>query len=279
MLVRLDSLGNPVVLLASNSTPQDGAGNRVTQQNAVTKAVEATEPIVESSFGLTHGGGFDFYVAKYASNGPMQWATFVGAEGDELIDAAGLAIRADDAVVIAGATSSIRFAEAGAWDPTFNGAVGTSIFGADCAIALFDADATSLDAATYYGGVGGEGCTGVASDSSLRIYVTGGTTSVDLPIKAGPHQTQRPGPRSAFLAIFGADLGTLLYSGYFGGTGLGHANALELRPPDTATSGRVVFGGESEAGYPLTPAPGTPARGTVTAPPPHGVVSEATLGF
>jgi hypothetical protein len=130
-----------------------------------------------------------------------------------------------------------------------------------------------LLASTYYGGANGEGCTGVEVDSQNRIYVTGGSSSSDLPLKGGPHQSQRPGPRSAFLAVFSADLRTLLHSGYFGGTGLGASNALLIRS-DTASNARVVIAGVAGAGYPLS---AMPARGTVTAPPEHGVLSDLTI--
>ena len=276
MFVRVDPQGNPVVLLATSSTERDEiGGNRVTAQDPVTKAVVTTEPITANGFDGVHDGADDFYVAKYASNGPLLWATYLGGESTELLESGGLAVRADGAIVVAGTTFSANLATAGGWDRTFNGGVNGTAFGGDCGVAVFDGNASALTAATFYGGVSGDGCTGVASDGNLNVYVTGGTTSIDLAIRSGPHQTQLPGARSAFLAVFGSDLSTLRYSGYFGGTGLGHSNAMALRS-DTASSGRVVFAGESQQGYPLS---ATPARGTVTAPPAHGVVTEATLGF
>ncbi len=279
VLVKLDSQGNPVILLATASSSTNVlGGNRVTQQDPVTKDIVATEPIVENAFGLTFGGVSDFYLAKYALNGPLIWATYVGGGSSEIIEGGSLAIRGDDSVVVAGGTNSSNFFTPGAFDTTYNGGAGTDFFGADCGIAVVAPNASSLQAATYYGGASGEGCSAVAVDSRDRIYVTGGSTSLDMPIRSGPFQTTRPGARSAFLGVFGSDLASLLYSGYFGGTGIGNSFGLLVRS-DTASAGRVVFVGLSEAGYPLTPAPGTPARGTVTAPPAHGVVTDATLGF
>jgi len=276
MFVRIDSQGRPVVLLATDSGIP--AGNRVTSQDPVTKAVLTTEPIVENAFGLTFNGGSDLYLAKYALTGSLIWATYVGGGATELVESGNLALRLDDTVVVAAGTNSSNFATLGTWDPTYNGTGGSGYYGADCALAVIAPDASALLAATYYGGVSGDGCSGVAVDSRNRIYATGGSSSPDLPIKAGPHQTELPGPRSAFLTVFSADLSTLYYSGYFGGTGIGNSNALVVRS-DTASSGQVAFAGESEADYPLTPAPGTPERGTVTAPPAHGVLTDATLSF
>jgi hypothetical protein len=280
MQVRLDSQGDPIVLLSTASGTIGGAGgsNRVTSQDPVTKAVLTTEPIVENAFGTSFGGVTDFYIAKYALNGPMLWATYLGGSQSELIETGNLALLPDDTIVVAAATNSPNFATSGTWDTTFNGTGGNGYFAADCALAVIAPDATSLLHATYYGGVGGDGCAGVAVDSRDRIYVTGGSSSTDLPLRAGPLQTERPGPQSAFLAVFSEDLASLLYSGYFGGTGLGNSNALGVRSDD-ASSGRVIFAGQAEESYPLTPAPGSPARGTVTAPPAHGVLTDATLGF
>jgi hypothetical protein len=276
IFVRVDSQGNPVVLLATDSDIP--AGNRVTSEDPLTKAVVTTEPIVESAFGLTFNGGSDFYLAKYDLGGTLIWATYLGGSATELVESANLALRPDDTVVVAAGTNSANFATPGTWDPTYNGTGGSGFYAADCGLAVIAPDASALLAATYYGGASGDGCSGVAVDSRSRIYVTGGSSSPDLPLRAGPHQTQLPGVRSAFLAIFSADLSTLYYSGYFGGTGSGNSNALVVRS-DTASSGHVTFAGQSEASYPLTPAPGTPARATVTAPPAHGVLTDATLGF
>jgi hypothetical protein len=277
IFVRLDPQGNPVVLLSTESTTQNAAGgDRVTSQDPVTKAVLSHEPIAENAFGLAPNGGADLYLAKYALNGPLLWATYLGGASPELVESASLAVRGDGMIAVAGGTFSFDFSTPGAFDPTFNGSASGGIFGGDCGVAVVAPDGSALRAATYYGGVSGDGCTGVAWDSRGRLYVTGGSTSLDLPLRAGPWQRERPGPRSAFLAIFGSeDLASLLYSGYFGGSGLGHSYALLVRSDD-ASSGRVVFVGESEQEYPLSDAP---ARATVTAPPAHGVVTDATLGF
>lgn len=276
MLVQLDAQGNPVVLTTTPSV------DVVTQQDPSTKAVVATAPIAVGGFDTTLAldgalaATMDFYLAKYALDGPQLWSTYLGASGTEALESGNLAVTPNE-IVVAAQTSSGDFVpiNAGAFDTTFNGATNAAgFYTADCAIAVVAPDGSALEATTYYGGAFGEGCSGVAVDTSSRIYVTGGTSSPDLPIEAGPFQTERPGPFSAFLAVFSADLSTLLYGGYFGGSGLGNSVALSLRSSD-ASSGRVVFAGAAEEGYPLQ----SPARGTVTAPPAHGVLSDVTLGF
>jgi hypothetical protein len=264
MLVEIDAQGNPVVLTSTASS------ERVLTQNPTTKVALTTEPIAENGFDTeialdgVLSATFDFYVAKYALNGPMIWSTYIGASGGESLEAGSLYLGANQ-IVVAGQTTSADFTTLGGtpFDPTYNGGTGSN------------ADASALDATTYYGGAFGEGCTSVAVDGSGRVIVAGGTGSPDLPLAAGPQSRTRPGSFSPFLAVFSPDLSTLLYGGYFGGPGIGVANALQLRG-HTASSVQVVFGGLAEDGYPLSSAP---ARGTVTSPPPHGMLTDATLGF
>ena len=266
--VRVDSQGNPIVLWVTEST-----------QRTLPVATPTFEPIAEGTVhDTTFNGATDFYIAKFALNGPLVWATFVGGGGFESADGSNLVLQQGDSIVLAASTTSPNFNPIGSdpFDPTYNGSGNSGYFSADCGIAKLAPDATTLLATTFYGGGTGDACSGIALDAQDRIYVTGGTHSPDLPIASGPHQSERPGPRSAFLAVFTPDLTALLNGGYFGGSGLGNSNALAVRS-STATSGRIVFAGESEAAYPLTPSPGTPARGTVTAPPAHGVLSDVTL--
>ncbi len=268
--VRLDSSGNPIVLYSTASV------KRVLTQSA-TFIVLTDEVITKNAFDATLGGS-DFYLAKYPMNGgPMIWATYLGEVGGEGVESANFAIRPDQSIAVAGVSNSLVLGPVvPGFDPTFNGVGGGGFYSADCAVALLSPTANQLLAASFYGGASGDGCTGVAADSQGRVYVTGGSSSTDLPLRGGPHQSLLPGPRSAFLAVFSADLTTLLQGGYFGGTGLGNSNALLIRS-DTATNARVVIAGEAGAAYPLTPSPGTPARGSVTAPPAHGVVSDLTI--
>ncbi len=276
--VRLDAQGNPVILIGSLSF------DRIATIDPVTFLALTRERIAVSGYDLTLNATdsslfTDLFLAKYALDGPLIWSTYVGGRGDENIDTANFVLRSDDTVVLAAQTVSTDFTpiNAGSFDSTFNGTtISGGYFSGDCALATIAPDGDSLLATTYYGGAGGDACSGVAVDAQDRIYVSGGTTSVDLPIRSGPHQAQRPGPFSAFLAVFSSDLGTLLHSGYFGGTGLGNSNQLLVRASD-ATSASVIFAGAAEAAYPLASLSGPPVRGTVTAPPAHGVLSDVTI--
>lgn len=256
--VRLDSQGNPIVLYQTSST------------NAETTA---------GAYDRTPNGDTDFYVAKFASNGPLIWASYLGGSLDERTETHNLWVRADDSVIIAGASGSSG-AGAGVKFPTTNGAYDTSHNGnggagsgagtnypTDCVVAALAPGGGSLLAATFFGGGNGEACEGVGSDTNGNVYVAGGTFST-IPTTSGAHQTTRPGTVSPFLAVFNRDLTALRYSSYYGGSGNAVARTLAVHG-----EGHVVIGGEMGAGFPLRNA----ARSNVAAGSLHGGVADLTI--
>jgi hypothetical protein len=277
--VRLDAQGRPVVLFNTLSavrvvTPAVLADTRPDPDIVGVPAV--TGPIVIAAPGSSvydaQVAGADFFVAKYEADGTPIFATYLGGSGDEVLDANNLALRSDGRVVIAGGTLSSTFpVVATAFDPTFNGSGGSFPYIGDCALFVLESDGSARIAATFYGGGGGDSCSGVAVDGSNNIYVAGGTRSNDLPTASGAFQTTRPAPLSLFAAVFSADLVKLRFGTYFGGDGGARATALFLRAPSQFT-----FGGEAGADYPLPAAP-PPARGTVSDTAQHGVVTDVSV--
>ncbi len=256
--VRVDSQGNPIVFFSTLST------------NAETTA---------GAYDRTPNGQFDWYVAKFATNGPLIWATYLGGSGNEAAETHNLAIRGDDAIVIAAASGSSSAgggatfpATSGAYDTTYNGTGGAGTGGGtnyptDCAIAILAPGGGSLLAATYYGGSAGEACEGVGVDSNGNVYVTGGSYS-QLATTTGAHQSTKPGSLSPFVAVFNRDLTALRYASYFGGSG-------DSVGRDLAVHGEahLVIGGEMGAGFPLRNA----ARSSVSAGFAHGGVADLTV--
>ena len=76
---------------------------------------------------------------------------------------------------------------------------------------------------TYFGGSGDEHSTSVAVDGSFNIYLTGSTTSPNLPTVKGNYQTTLNGAQNAYVAKITPPLGslgaTLDYVTYLGGSG------------------------------------------------------------
>jgi hypothetical protein len=106
-----------------------------------------------------------------------------------------------------------------------------------------------LNYSTYLGGAGNEVAYGVAVDAVGRAYVTGYTTSLDLPATPGAYQaTARGGVRDAFVARLNP-LGTgFEYITYLGGSGddLAYGVAVD------AAGNAYVAGGTSSTDFPTT---------------------------
>jgi hypothetical protein len=96
--------------------------------------------------------------------------------------------------------------------------------GADAFVVKIDAAGTRLDYATYFGGSGDDVGRAIAADSDGNAYVTGLTTSRDLPT-ANPIQatnTSRPPDGSAaFVAKLDPTGSALVFSTYLGGGAAG----------------------------------------------------------
>ena len=250
--VRVDSQGNPIVLFNTQSS------------NAPTTA---------GTFDAVLNGVSDFYLAKYALDGSLTWATFVGGNSTEGVETHNLAIRTDNTLVIAGASSSTDFpTRVGAYDRSDNGLGGNGTgagtnYPSDCAIAIIAANGASLLAGTYYGGSVGEACEGVGADSNGNVYVTGASFSI-LPVTSGAYQSAKPATLSPFLAVFNRDLTALRYASYYGGNGDSAGRTIAVH-----AEGHFVFGGGMGAGFPLVNA----ARSNVASGVNHGGVADLTV--
>jgi hypothetical protein len=76
-----------------------------------------------------------------------------------------------------------------------------------------------LDFSTYLGGNSGDGIESVAVDSNGNIYVVGATSSTNFPLK-NPFQSSVSPNGNGFISKFDPTGTSLIYSTYFGGTGV-----------------------------------------------------------
>lgn len=162
----------------------------------------------KSAFATTLNGANDAFVMKLSQNGSsVIFSTFIGGRnpGDK-----GSAIAVDKAgnIYFAGETNSLNFPTANAAFPTFRGNI-------DAFIAKFNIDGNVLIYSTYYGGTFFDGAYDIALDRFDNAYVTGRTSSINLPMK-NALQPALNGQQDAFVTKFDPD-GALLYSTYLGG--------------------------------------------------------------
>jgi len=161
------------------------------------------------SYQTTYGGNNDAFLAKFDSNGVMLWATYYG--GSSVDQAFGMAADSMGNVYIAGLTSSTSgIATAGVYQTNYGGGIG------DAFLAKFS-ETGSLSWATYYGGSGTDLATGVCTDRSGYVYITGYTYSTDSIATPGAYKTSGGGSNvDAFIAKFNSS-GTIKWATYYGG--------------------------------------------------------------
>jgi hypothetical protein len=207
---------------------------------------------------------FDAYVAVLKAGGSaLLYSTYLGGTG---VDSGNhIAVDGSGNAYVAGQTASTDF-------PTTPGVIQTQC-GTDGAcnvsegLAQPDAfvtkinttasGASSLVYATYLGGSGADYGLGIAIDSSQDAYLTGSTTSTDLPATSGAFQAAckldassvcEGGPFVAELNPTGTALIYLTYLGGSGGGGLDTARAVAL----DSTGNAYVVGQTGSADFPVT---------------------------
>lgn len=172
-------------------------------------------PTTAGAFDLTFNGATDAFFCKINPAGSgiadMMYSTFIGGSGSE--DGVCLSLDAVNMAYIGGVTTSNNFpVSVGAYDGSFNGSTDAFVFG------LNPAGTGLADRiySTYYGGTGGDECIGIAANSAGETFITGNTTSANLPVTAGCYDNTYNGTGDIFVAKFNSSGSALLYSTHIG---------------------------------------------------------------
>ncbi len=150
-------------------------------------------PTTAAAYDQTPNGGTDVFVARLSKTlTTLENATFLGGRGDDLVTA--LALDNSGNVWIAGNTQSPDFpTTVGAYDPTPNG--GTDVF-----VARLSKTLTTLENATFLGGILFETATGLVLNVYSDILVTGWTISPDFPTTVKSYDPTYNGDQDVFIA-------------------------------------------------------------------------------
>ena len=109
-----------------------------------------------------------------------------------------------------------------------------------------------LTFSTYFGGSGDERSTSVAVDSSFNIYLTGSTTSPNLPTVAGIFQQTLNGAQNVYVAKITPPLGSIVavldYVTYLGGNGTDYPVGIKVDPAGNP----YVAGTTTSTNFPTT---------------------------
>ncbi|NRA13297.1 MAG: gliding motility-associated C-terminal domain-containing protein [Crocinitomicaceae bacterium] len=206
-------------------------------------------PITVGVFDTTFNGGVvDAVVTKFTADGSnLVFSTYLGGGGSETTNS--MISDHNDDLYVFGVTSSTNFPMAGVpYDATHNGGpaptnsngLGFST-GTDLFIAKFSADGTTLMASTYVGGSGVDGLnnSGLAYnygdefrgeinvDDNGFVYVSSTTKSADFPTVMGS-QSALAGTHDAVVFKMTPALNTMIWSTYFGGSGVETGNSVTV---------------------------------------------------
>ncbi len=142
----------------------------------------------------------------------LVYGSFLGGTGVD--KAQGIAVDAAGNAYLTGETASAAF-------PTTAGAYDTAkSTGSDVFVTKLNASGTGLVYSTFIGGSGNDVAWGIALDAAGNAYVTGSTTSSNLPT-LNAYQGTLSGAQDAFFLKLNASGSALSYSTYYGGTGNG----------------------------------------------------------
>lgn len=174
----------------------------------------------------------------------LQWATYYGGVGNDVIVSTDMDIDAAGNVYVTGSTvSTSGIATAGVHQIAIGG--GTDAF-------LFKFSATGqLLWGTYYGGSQPDKGVAVRTDGSF-VYLTGNTNSLSG-IAFNGYKDTIGGGQDVFLVKFNAATSARIWGTYYGGTGSQNVNTMDIAP-----DGSVAIGGNApNTGYSGLATPGS----------------------
>jgi len=170
------------------------------------------------------------YVSSFDENHQLIWSTFIGGEGEDIVN--DVVTDSNGNVYVTGQTMTPGLATPGVFQESFEGQGGSFV-------AKFDSEG-ELIWFSYYSGPNGSSTTSIAiSPDGSQLYV-GGAGAPDLPMLNSFQPAFGGGTRDAILLCFNAASGMLNWSTYYGGNGVD-----EILDMKVAEDGRIFLGGET----------------------------------
>jgi hypothetical protein len=190
----------------ANGIGVDGAGNAYIAGTTGASNFPTVNP-----FQATAGAGFETaFVAKIAPDGAsLVYSTYFGGRNSTDDDQGnGIFVESSGNAYVVGNTTSSNFPTVSPMQATLNGFK-------NAFVAKFNPSGQPIFS-TYLGGNGSDSGMAIAADSNHRAYVTGQTSSSNLPGVSGGFQSTLKGT-NAFVSRFSSDGAALEYSTYLGG--------------------------------------------------------------
>jgi len=243
----------------------DGSGNIYVAGETLSTDLPVLNPI---QFGATNFSKFrggnnafgDAFVAKYDNSGVLQFLTYLGGKNDDA--ARGIIYDPVSAAVwVTGFTDSTNFPLVNPLRPKIDGQVknAKSVPPVDAFICKLDPSGTSLLFSTYFGGSSVDEGLGIAQDSGGSIYITGLTSSTNLPVTPpDAYQTALKGQFDGFVAKISGSGGIYsnAYTTYYGGTNDDYAVSIAVDSGMNAWFTGFTFSDNIPLAAPLSLPPG-----------------------
>lgn len=204
-------------------------------------------PTTQGAFRPAPQSGIDAFATKLnAAGNALLYSTMLGGSGTD--NAYAIALDASNAIYVGGSTTSEDFpTTSGAYDRTYNG--GLDIFATR--INPTGLEENDLQYSTTFGGTGSDAAYALAIDDSGTIYMTGASSSRDLPTTGGAYDSTLAGDSDAVLLRIrpkGSGAADLLYATFIGGSGVERGLGLALAGRGDA----VIVGTSASSDLPVT---------------------------
>ncbi|MEN9742247.1 MAG: hypothetical protein RLZZ65_52 [Bacteroidota bacterium] len=198
----------------------------------------------------------DVGITKFNATGTaLLYSTYLGGSGNETPHS--IVSSPNGELFVYGVTSSTNFPMAGqAYDNSFNGGPywtfdALEFNGTDIYVSRFNAAGTALLASTYIGGSSTDGINlstlnynygdqyrgEIVLDANQNVYISSTTTSSNFPT-TNAFQNNLNGAQDAVIFKLNSGLSQLLWSSYFGGSGVESGNSIT-----TGSNGSVYIAG------------------------------------
>jgi hypothetical protein len=260
-VAKIDAAGSAFVystyLTGSNGAYASGVAVDSKGNAYVTGATDSPDfPTVHAL--QPYHGGRDAFLSKVNPRGSaFVYSTFLGGSGEE--DMGAIALDSAANVYLLGSTISTDF-------PTMNPVQATNAGGWDAFVTKINTTGGALVYSTYLGGSGndiaysalqgaGENA-GIAVDKAGNAFVTAYTDSVDFPV-LNAIQPTLGGEADVFVTGINSAGNALIYSTYFGGSGLDYGAGLAVDSHGSA----YVAGSTASSTLPTTSAASDPSYG------------------
>ncbi|MHA1927733.1 MAG: SBBP repeat-containing protein [Candidatus Thorarchaeota archaeon] len=152
---------------------------------------ESTDIQILNAVQPTYGeGSYDIFVAKFSGTGTGIFVTYFGGNKSER--AWDVRVDNNDDVLVVGRTFSDDFPTVNAVQPTRNG-------NEEACLVKLSSDGQTILLSTYFGGSSNDYGEGLAVDGEGHVVITGRTSSEDLDITTGAHQSTISGGYDTFI--------------------------------------------------------------------------------